>query len=255
MLALHKRQRDELKDIKLSIIIPVFNEEAQLRGTIREALKAGRVSGLDYEIIIINDCSTDSTAEIATSLAASTPEVQVYHNQTNLGLGGSYKHGVRVAQGTHVTWIPGDESHAADSLEEAYAKTGGADIILPVPTNPKVRSLTRRIISRTYTFLVNSITGNQIPYYNGLSIHRLDLLRNITIETEGFGFQAEIIVKLLKRGATVDEVNTKISDRANGKTKAFKFRNIRSVLTMLFLILLERHWPNAREEKSVNIEN
>jgi hypothetical protein len=108
-----------------------------------------------------------------------------------------------------------------------------ADIIIPVPRNPEVRTTVRQIISRLFTYIVNKISPTNIPYYNGLSVHKTSLLRNITIQTDSFGFQAEIIVRLLRAGATYKVVGTTISERKTGSSKAFTIKNILEVAKIL----------------------
>jgi glycosyltransferase involved in cell wall biosynthesis len=162
----------------------------------------------------------------------------VVRNARNLGLGGAYKEGLAIARGTYVTWVPGDASHPADGLLPAYRAIGEADIIVPKPTNPDVRARSRRVISGAYTTLVNLITGFRVPYYNGLSIHRVELLRAARFSTNNFGFQAEAIARLLYRGASYKVVDTFITERQLGRTKAFRIRNVLSVVKTLGRILL-----------------
>lgn len=222
----------------LSIIVPALNEERRIADSIREALSASEQTGVVCEVIVVDDGSTDRTAEVARRLGEQEPRIRLVRNQRNLGLGGAYKEGLAVARGTYVTWIPGDASHPADGLLPAYRAIGQADIIVPKPANPQARALARRLISRGFTAAVNLITGFDVPYYNGLSIHRVDLLRGINLATNNFGFQAEAITKLLFRNASYKIVDTFITERQVGRTKAFRLRNVLSVVKTLGRILL-----------------
>jgi hypothetical protein len=160
-------------------------------------------------------------------------QVKCIKNESNKGLGGTYKVGLAVCQSEFITWVPADCSHGSDSLLEAYRAIGDADIIIPIPTNPHVRPLSRQIISRLFTLIVNGFTKLNIPYYNGLSVHKKILLDGINIGTDGFGFQAEIIVKLVLNGASFKLVNTHISERKTGASKAFTYKNIKQVIATL----------------------
>lgn len=222
----------------LSIIVPALNEETRLADSVAEALKAAAQTAIACEVIVVDDGSTDRTAEVALRLAETEPRVRLVRNVRNLGLGGAYKEGLAIARGTYVTWIPADGSHPADGLLPAYRAIGEADIIVPKPTNPEARAWTRRIISPVYTLLVNLITGFSVPYYNGLSVHRVDLLRAARFSTNNFGFQAEAIARLLYRGASYKVVDTFITERQLGRTKAFRIRNVLSVVKTLGRILL-----------------
>lgn len=222
----------------LSIIVPALNEEKRLAESVREALSAAERTGIACEVIVVDDGSTDRTASVAVELAERDSRIRVVRNLRNLGLGGAYKKGLAIARGTYVTWVPGDASHPADGLLSAYRAIGEADIIVPKPMNPEVRTRARRVISSAYTSLVNLITGFSIPYYNGLSVHRVDLLRATTFSTNNFGFQAEAIARLLLRGASYKIVETSITERQLGRSKAFRVRNVLSVVKTLGRILL-----------------
>lgn len=211
---------------KLSIIVPALNEREKITQSILQASKAAEIAGISYEIIAIDDGSTDGTWEVLNEELKKNPFIKLIRNEKNLGLGASYKKGLASADGEFITWVPGDLSHMSDSLIEAYMKIGHADIIIPRPINCEVRTYARRVISFIYTVIINTLTGLKIPYYNGLSIHRTSLLKKITIGTNGFGFQAEIITQLvLKNKATFLIVDTYIQERSIGGSKAFTRKN------------------------------
>ena len=73
----------------------------------------------------------------------------------------------------------------------------------------------------------------RLRYYNGTVVHRLAVLRSIRIDNHGFLYQAEALVRLIRRGATYREVGIAIRGRASGKSKVFKARNLRSVAATL----------------------
>ena len=227
-----------MKDVFLTIVIPAYNEEQHILSSVQEVLRAVSTAKLKCEIIIVDDCSSDHTYEIASGLAENDPRITVLQNKTNLGLGGSYKAGLSLAKGSHITWVPADESHPAEGLISTYQVIGQADIIIPNPVNSEVRGWQRLYLSKTYTFLVNLFSWLKIPYYNGLSVHRTDLLGGIAITTNGFGFQAEIIVKLMCGGASSIVSEATIYERQLGESKAFTVKNILSVAAILGYILL-----------------
>lgn len=221
----------------LSIIVPALNEERHISDSVKEALKAAEQTGIACEVIVVDDGSTDRTGQVALRLAEQDARIRLVRNPRNLGLGGAYKEGLALARGVYVTWVPGDASHPAEGLLSAYRAIGQADIIVPKPTNPEARARSRRVISSIYTLLVNLTTGFNIPYYNGLSIHRVELLRAARFSTNNFGFQAEAITRLLFRGATYKVVETFITERQLGRTKAFRIKNVLSVVKTLGRIL------------------
>jgi glycosyltransferase involved in cell wall biosynthesis len=83
-----------LKD-GLSIIVPAYNEEKTLADSVASACAAAMQAGGDFEIIVVNDCSADSTAMVAEEIAAKNPRIRALSNPVNLGMGGAFKTGLR----------------------------------------------------------------------------------------------------------------------------------------------------------------
>jgi len=94
----------------------------------------------------------------------------------------------------------------------------------------KSRTLTRTVISKAYTFVVNRITGRALQYYNGLQIHPAAVLKSLRIESSGYGFQSEVLVKSLRLTRTVIEVPMDLIERQKGESKAFRMKNVADVL-------------------------
>lgn len=226
--------------IVLSFIVPALNEEANIEATVKEIGAAIKENSLlDYEIILINDCSVDSTPSIMERLADSNRRIKVIHNKTNLGLGGSYKRGLIEAQFEYVMLVPGDNAWPSDSLGMILSKIGQADMVIPYITDAKDKSFFRFLVSKGFTFLINILFGLNIRYYNGLVVHRKDILNQITITTNGFAYQAEALVKLLKNGYSYVEVGTPTIPREGGKSKALRLNNLYSVLKTILCLKRE----------------
>lgn len=222
-----------------SFIVPALNEQ----GVVDEVVRAiwATVDRLvrTYEIILIDDGSTDRTGQIMDRLASELPHVTVIHNKSNLGLGTSYQRGVRAARLDYVMMMCGDGGLPAASLPAIIEKIGTADVVVPYMTNLKqIKTPTRYLISRTYTTLLNALSGYRLNYYNGLPVHRRALLNQITVSSSGFGFQGEILVKLLKSGCTHVEVPV-IGAETTNKTSVFRVRNLLSVTATLMKLVLE----------------
>lgn len=211
----------------LSFVVPCYNEARNLAGTLAEIEKSAGDAGLaSYEVVMVDDGSSDGTGEAIRRLAAAKPHVRPVINPRNLGLGGAYKAGVAAAGGLYVMMVPGDNAHPAHGITPILAAVSSADMVIPYVTNPEVRGLPRRLASRGFVLLMNTLFRLRVPYYNGLVVHRLDLLREIEIETDSFAYQAEAIVKLLKRGADFKTVGVEICNREHGSTKAFRASNV-----------------------------
>jgi dolichol-phosphate mannosyltransferase len=222
-----------------SFIVPALNEEGVVEEVVRAiSATVDRHMGT-YEIILIDDGSTDRTGGIMDRLAFELPHMRVLHNRPNIGLGSSYRRGVAEAKLDYVMMLCGDGGVPAASLPPIIEKIGTADIVVPYMTNLKqIKTPMRYLISRSYTNLLNLLSGKRLHYYNGLPVHRRALLNQITMTSSGFGFQGEILVKLLKSGCTYVEVPVSGAEATN-KTSIFRLRNVFSVTGTLFKLLLE----------------
>ena len=205
-------------------VIPCFNEEDNVGPTV-ESVRGAMGARDDYEIILVNDASTDSTLERMQALAAADPRIRVLDNPCNLGFGGSYKRGARAAAATYVMMLPGDDGFPGQSIAEIISHAGKADIIIPVVTNPRARSWFRVFASRGFTTLLNWTFWLNVGYYNGAVLQRNELLRSIEIKTNSFAYQAEALVKLIARGATYEHCHVCIRDRAAGRSSALSLKN------------------------------
>ena len=102
----------------MTVLVPAFNEAANLVPTIERLIDALTITIEDFEIIIVNDGSTDDTREVAERLASKYPIVRVINNEQNMGLGYSYKRGYREANKEFFVYIPGDNTWPYRSFRE-----------------------------------------------------------------------------------------------------------------------------------------
>src|SRR5215470_1275638 len=174
----------------MTVLVPAFNEAANLVPTIERLIDALTITIEDFEIIIVNDGSTDDTREVAERLASKHSMVRVFNNEQNMGLGYSYKRGYREATKDFFVYIPGDNTWPYRSFVELFGNLGRADIVTSYALNPEVRPLSRRVLSRLYTAVMNRLFGRQVNYFNGLTIYPVSFLRLDPVTTFGFGFQA-----------------------------------------------------------------
>lgn len=214
----------------LSVLVPALNEEEQLGATVSQLLRVLAGAVPDFEIIVVNDGSTDGTAAVAEGLAAGDGRVRLVHNERNMGLGYSYGLGARESGKSHFVYIPGDNTWPAASIAEIVRHLGKADVVTSYATNPEVRLGYRRVVSALYTRALNLLFGYRMRYYNGLTIYPREFLLTRPVTTWGFGFQAETLLKALDAGLSVVEVGVPIDESAARKSRALTVRNVASVL-------------------------
>src|SRR4051812_20521906 len=223
----------------ISILIPTLNEENNIGSTVDRILDALSVSVEDYELIIINDGSTDNTGAEVDKIARTHAAVRVLHNHKNMGLGYCYAAGYRAATKRYFVYIPGDNTWPTRSFVELFGNLERADIITSYASNPQVREFSRRWISKLYTIVLNLLFGRRMHYFNGLTIYPVEFLRKEPLSTFGFGFQAEVLLKALQQGLSYIELPLPIDQRTASLSKAVNLKNILSVATTIIRLFID----------------
>ena len=229
-------------DCDLSLFVACYNEEQGIIPTLETVVAAANEVGISYDVVIIDDCSTDRSVEVIVEYLRAHPHLPItlFVNEVNQGVGSNYAEGSFRCRGKYYRMICGDNVESKDTLVTIFRRIGEADMIIPYPADTTFRGPFRRGVSWAFTALVNLLSGYSIRYYNGLAVHfRYNVMRWHS-NSHGFGFQADLITRLLDLKATYIEIPVYPNERAAGATKAFKFRNICSVGHTLLEIWLRR---------------
>lgn len=215
----------------ITFFVPCLNEEKNVIGTIRVIMEAVAEAPVSYEILVMDDCSADGTVAVVEAFQKEHPEVPITlkTHDRHRGLGIMHEEGARIARGKYYMLVNGDNVERKEVIVALLSKLGRADMIIPYFGAMDNRPLQRRIISRTFTCLVNLIGGNRIGYYNGAVVHLRENVVRYHPGTRGFAYEAELITRLLSHGATCVQVEVPSEERQHGVSKAFRPRNFASV--------------------------
>lgn len=229
----------------VSVIIPTYNEVNNIGPTVaavRNSLAESRIE--NYELLILDSGSKDGTADKIKELAAKFPQIRPHFFSTGYDLGKKYKGGIKLSSKNYVAYIPGDDETDHESITRLFREIGTADIILAYTTNPEVRSLKRRLISRAYIFILNFLFGLRIKYYNGTSVFPAQALKKVRVTSNNFSYMSEIVLRLVKSGFSYREVGIKILDKKGEKSHALRFRGFidtgRTILKLLWDLQIRR---------------
>jgi glycosyltransferase involved in cell wall biosynthesis len=231
--------------LDISLFVSCYNEEEFIEDTLATIVKAMTSVGKSYEIIVIDDCSKDRSVELVKQFIAQHPAVNIVLrvNKRNKGLAQNFVDGAFIGRGKYYRLICGDNAEPIETLVQVISMMGEADIIVPYYVSAVGKSQSRQTVSKTYTWLINLISGNKIKYYNGLQVHLRHNVMRWHPNTRGFAFQAALLCLLLDMGFTYKQVPCITIERRGGGGNAITWKNLRSVAHTMASIFLRRLAP------------
>jgi dolichol-phosphate mannosyltransferase len=232
-----------MTDKSTSVFIPAYNEEQNIQMAVESVKKAlaGEVS--DWEIIIVDDGSSDDTSAVCEKLKKKNPKIKVINHQKNSGLGESLRTALKASRKKYFTIFPGDNDMSSRSLKCILKEAGKADIVMGYIIQDNLRSFKRQLLSRLYVIIMNFLFCLRLRYFNGSFICLTSKLSDLILISPGMDIIAEIKIKLIKEGVSYREIAIKHSGRKFGQSKAYTFKNIYFVLTNTFRMFFSVYFP------------
>lgn len=193
----------------LSVVVPAYNEEATLETTVRRVLTVPRL----LEVIIVDDCSTDRTAGIARSLAASHPQVRFTSHAKTAGKTEALKTGFALTKGDIVIVQDADLEYDPAEIPAVIQPILSGHAHVVYGSRFLVRRATRvlyfyhSLANKLLTFMSNLMTNlNMTDVETCYKAFRGEIIRNMVIVSHGFGFEIEVTAKVAKLGCSIYEV-------------------------------------------------
>jgi dolichol-phosphate mannosyltransferase len=222
---------------RLTVVVPCKNEAFNIERTI-DSIEA-TIPSLDVEVdvLMIDDGSTDGTAEIMKKICAERPWCRMRVQEVNRGLGrtvlNSYHH---IPEDHWVTVLPGDNELVFASIKNLLALRHENDLVLGYLQNPVIRTAVRRVASGLFSAVVRFVYGYPYRYLNGMKLYRAWIFKDLDVISTGHAFNAELLAKaiLRKPDLRVAEAPFVARGRASGETKAFRPRAMAIALRDVF---------------------
>jgi glycosyltransferase involved in cell wall biosynthesis len=192
----------------LTLMFPMWNEEEMIHRTVGAARETGEdliASGDigDYEILLVDDASTDATGKLADELAARNPRVRVVHHAQNRKLGGSVRTGLNEASGDLVLYTDADMPFDLADLGKALRlmRVYDADIVSAYRFDRTGEGALRAVYSYVYNSLVKIVLGLRIRDVNfAFKLLRKNVINHIELESEGSLIDVELLAKAQRLG-------------------------------------------------------
>jgi glycosyltransferase involved in cell wall biosynthesis len=211
---------------RLSIFYPMWNEEEY----IERALVAGHRAGsrliaageiADYELIVVDDCSTDATGEIADRLAAEDPRVRVVHHERNRKLGGAMKTGFAAATGDLILYTDADLPFDMDEVGRAVRlmRDYDADIVSAYRFDRTGEGYVRRLYTIVYNVLVRTMFGVRARDINfAFKLCRAEVFDHVELRSEGSFIDAELVIRATRLGFELLQFGVDYFPRTRGES-------------------------------------
>ncbi|MFZ5829415.1 MAG: glycosyltransferase family 2 protein [Planctomycetota bacterium] len=215
----------------VTIAIPAFNEA----GAIADVVRGLRSRYPDYEVLVVDDGSTDGTGELATEAGAT-----VIRHEYNRGYGASLKTGCRQAQGEIVVCFDGDGQHDAEDVQRLLDQIGPHDMAVGMRGQGSHKPLLRRPGKAVLAAFANFLAGTRIPDVNsGLrAFKRHVILRYLHLMPNGFSFSTTSTFAMLKSGRSVAWIPIQVKKRIGNSSVSQVRHGSQTLLLMLRLTTL-----------------
>ena len=221
---------------KISLVIPAYNEEELIEHAIKTS--ADFLSGIasDYEIIIVNDASSDRTGQIVDRYAQLNSKIQPIHNKNNLGSGGSLFIGLKSAQYDFVLTNFADLPFDIKELTGLLSLLDKVEIDFVVVTRKdrKANSTYRKITSLVNYWLIRVLFNLKARDFQFVQVYKKKVIDAINISSKGTFVPPEIIIKALHKGFKMKEYNAIFHPRMGGNAK---YGNPRFILQTIYEIV------------------
>jgi glycosyltransferase involved in cell wall biosynthesis len=203
----------------ISLVYPMFNEEENIERAVHfaEAVLVDITSG--YEILIVNDASTDRSAEIAEALAQSNSCIKVFHHEQNLKLGGALRTGFSKATKELIFYC--DSDLPVDLLELTRAvrimEFTRSDFVSAFRFDRTAEGLVRTLYSVTYNLLIRFLFPLRVKDINfSFKLFKREMLDKVVLESEGSFIDAELLIKSKLHGFKITQFGVDYFPRNRG---------------------------------------
>jgi glycosyltransferase involved in cell wall biosynthesis len=238
----------------VSLVIPMFNEELNIEHAVRAAVESLRKYSDDYELIIVDDASTDGSPRRVARMAEENPNIVVLRHEKNRKLGGTLRSGFAAATKDLVFYMDADLPFDPDVLGRAIRalEVTGADVIAGYRHDRTMEGWKRTLYSYVYNALIGILFGWPHRDINfSFKLMKREVLRAIELKAEGSLIDAELIVKAKNHGFAIQQIGLDYFPRIRGTSHLSSFSVIAKIFRELVTLYPEMRRKVPRDSHEV----
>ncbi|HWR73699.1 MAG TPA: glycosyltransferase family 2 protein [Nitrospirota bacterium] len=225
--------------MRLTVIIPAFNEELSIENAVREMVSSLPIYVQEYELLIVDDGSTDRTGELLRQLAAGSANVRIITHGQNFGYGAALRSGFQHARMEWILFADADRQISIAELPAFLDASREHDLIIGYRTG-RNDSVMRRILSWGYGWLISTVLGVKVRDINcPFKLFKRDLLAAHDLSSRGFLINAELLYQLKIVGKQPRELEVAFHERQKG-VSTVRSRHVIETLKELILLLRKK---------------
>jgi glycosyltransferase involved in cell wall biosynthesis len=220
--------------ISISVFLPCYNEQGNVGRTVEKTLRVLEKLNADFEVIIVDDGSSDRTGQIADEIAGRDGRVKVVHHQRNLGYGAALQSGFKAATKELVFYTDGDGQFDIDEMPPLLELMEQYDIVSCYRLNRR-DSVIRKINGLCWTKLVCLLFGLRIRDIDcAFKLFKKEIFDNIELSSAGALIDAEILARAARKGYSITQKGVHHYPRTAGAQTGASLRVILRAFKELF---------------------
>jgi len=221
-------------DVSISVFFPCYNEQDNVAPTVEKSLAVLNKLKADFEIVIVDDGSSDATGQIADEISSHNSRVKVVHHSTNLGYGAALRSGFKAASKELVFYTDGDGQFDINEMPPLLPLIEQYDIVSCYRLN-RQDSYIRRINGWCWTKLVCLLFGMKIRDIDcAFKLYKRKIFDNIRLSSTGALIDTEILARAIRRGYSITQEGVHHYPRTAGTQTGANLRVILRAFKELF---------------------
>ncbi|HLC77319.1 MAG TPA: glycosyltransferase family 2 protein [archaeon] len=213
-----------MKDF-MSVVIPAYNEEQNIKRIQDELMPVMKSMPLTYEIIVVDDGSTDNTYNEALKISKTNKKVRIVRHKRNMGLAAATRTGIKSSRGNISVFLDSDFTFHPSEMPKLYKKykETGCDCVVGShfgPSGDPDLLFHRLVLSKGVNKLYSTFLGKKISTISSIfRLYKTAEIKKLKLNSKGFDICAEILVRMIQNKCHIEEVPVRLTTRIYGESK------------------------------------